>query len=99
ARRTEPSGSARVTARRFDREQTPPDFEGVGSPELGRQDAIELGRQDAMPIRARMEEPAFALSPTAIDRHKIRSAGSEADAQSRTGGSSRRGGRLPESWR
>jgi hypothetical protein len=93
-----------VTARRFDREQTPPDFEGVGSPELGRQDAIELGRQDAMPIRARTEEPAFAepafaRSPTVIDRHKIRSGGSEADAQSRTGGSSRRGGRLPESWR
>src|SRR5262245_47757871 len=96
ARRTEPSGSARVTARRFDREQRPPGFEGVGSPELGRQDAI--------PIRARTEEPAFAepafaRSPTVIDRHKIRSGGSEADAQSRTGGSSRRGGRLPESWR
>src|SRR5262249_12239107 len=91
ARRTGPSGSARVTARRFDREQRPPDFEGVGSP--------EIGQQDAMPIRARTEEPAFALSPTVIDRHKIRSGDSEADAQSRTGGSSRRGGRLPESWR
>src|SRR5215831_15812800 len=91
ARRTEPSGSARVTARRFDREQRPPDFEGVGSP--------EIGRQDAMPIRVRTEEPAFALSPTVIDRHKIRSGGSEADAQPRTRGSSRRGGRLPESWR
>src|SRR5262245_20721117 len=57
-----------------------------------------------MPIRARTEEPTFAepafvLSPTAIDRPKIRSGGSEADAQPRIGGSSRRGGRLPESWR
>jgi hypothetical protein len=69
-RRTGPSGSAQVTARRFYREQRPPDFEGVGSP--------EIGRQYAMPIRARTEEPTFALSPIVIDRHKIRSGGSKA---------------------
>jgi hypothetical protein len=90
-RRIGPSGSAQVTARRFDRERRPPDFAGVGSP--------EIGRQSAMPIRARTEEPAFAVSPTVIDRHKIRSRGSEGDARARTGGSSRRGRRLPEPWR
>src|SRR5262249_33025822 len=90
-RRTGLSGSAQVTARRFDRERRPPDFAGVGSP--------EIGRQYATPIRARTEEPAFALSPAAIDRHKIRSRGSEADAQPRTGGSRRRGRRRPEPWR
>jgi hypothetical protein len=82
-RRTGPSGSAQVTARCFYREQRPPDFEGVGSPEIGRQSAM----------------PAFAVSPTVIDRHKIRSRGSEADARARTGGSNRRGRRLPEPWR
>ena len=91
ARRSGPSGSAQVTARRFYRQQRPADFAGVGSP--------GIGRQYAMPIRARTEEPAFAVSPTAIDRHKIRSRGSEADAQPRTGGSSCRGRRLPEPWR
>ena len=80
-----------MTARRFYREQRPPDFEGIGS--------LEIGRQYAMQIRARTEELAFALSPTVIDRHKIRSGRSEADAQPRTGGSSRREGRLPEPWR
>jgi len=88
--RTGPSGSAQVTARRFDREQRPPDFERVGSP--------ESGRQYAMPIRARTEELASARLPTAIDRHKIRSGGNGADARPRTGGSSRRGGRLLEPW-
>ena len=81
--RTGPSSSAQVPARRFYRGQRPPDFEGIGSP--------EIGEQYAMQIRARPEELTFALSPTVIDRHKIRSGRSEADAQPRTGGSSRRG--------
>ena len=91
ARRSGPSGTAQVTARRFDRQRRPPDFAGVCSP--------EVDRQQAMPIRARTEEPAVAVSPTAIDRHEIRSRGSEADAQSRTGAPRRRGRRLPEPWR
>src|SRR5262249_30211019 len=90
-RRTGPSGSAQVPARRFYREQIPGDFEGIGSPEVGRRYPLQ--------IRARTEELTFALSPTVIDRHKIRSGRSEADAQLRTGASSRRGGRLPEPWR
>src|SRR5262249_10183454 len=68
----------------FYREQIPGDFEGIGSPEVGRRYALQ--------IRARTEELTFALSPTVIDRHKIRSGRSEADAQLRTGASSRRGG-------
>jgi hypothetical protein len=52
-----------------------------------------------MRMRPRTEEMAFALPLAAIGEHKIRSGGSEADAQPRTGGSSRRGGRLLEPWR
>jgi len=91
ARRSGPSGSAQVTARRFDRQRRPPDFAGVGSP--------EVGRRYAMPMCSRTGEPAVAVSPTGIDRHEIRSRRSEADAQSRTGGTRRRGRRLPEPWR
>ena len=36
-----------MTARRFYREQRPPDFEGIGSPEIGRQYAMQIRAQSS----------------------------------------------------